>query len=80
MDAAAAFYGGFASKITLSTAEKSVLHTLVACRLAISYTYGMFSYSMDPTNEYLLLHAIPAYEALYMWWNTPEDEVSLIRL
>lgn len=75
IEAAAAFYGGYASCTPLTIAEKQVLHTLVACRLAISFTFGMYSFSQDPTNEYLLMHAQPAYNALQLWWSTPEPEI-----
>eukprot|EP00658_Telonema_sp_P-2_P057832 TRINITY_DN4624_c0_g1_i3.p1 TRINITY_DN4624_c0_g1~~TRINITY_DN4624_c0_g1_i3.p1 ORF type:complete len:375 (+),score=94.72 TRINITY_DN4624_c0_g1_i3:323-1447(+) len=75
IEAAATFYGGYASKMQLLIPEKEALHTLVACRLAISFTYGMYSYSQDPTNEYLLQHATPAYEALCLWLSVPEDEM-----
>eukprot|EP00656_Telonema_subtile_P017847 TRINITY_DN19625_c0_g1_i2.p1 TRINITY_DN19625_c0_g1~~TRINITY_DN19625_c0_g1_i2.p1 ORF type:complete len:273 (+),score=67.64 TRINITY_DN19625_c0_g1_i2:167-985(+) len=75
LDAAAYFYGGYASQLGLTSKEKEVLHTLVACRLASSYTFGMYSSAQDPHNEYLLLHALPAYDALSLWWYTPVEKV-----
>jgi len=45
----------------------SALPVLVACRLACSHVIGCYSFSKDPSNEYLLLHAGPAAEALEEW-------------
>ena len=46
----------------------ALLRVLTACRLACSYSVGMFSFSKDPTNAYLLHHASPAFLALEVWW------------
>ena len=50
-----------------------LLPVLIACRLATSYTFGMYSYSQDPSNEYLLLHATPAGRALEVWFEETEQ-------
>ena len=72
--AACTFYSGYASVRRLLPAEIEVLHTLVACRLAISVTNGAYSIEQDPNNEYLLQHAQPAWDALRTWWvDTPKD-------
>jgi Ser/Thr protein kinase RdoA (MazF antagonist) len=57
VEAAAAVYAGYLSVASLTAEERSLVCTLTACRLAISYTLGMFSYAQDPTNQYLLFHA-----------------------
>lgn len=62
--AAVALLRGLAEVEQLHRQEVGLLRTLVACRLACSYTFGMFSYSQDPSNEYLLHHAAPAGRAL----------------
>jgi Ser/Thr protein kinase RdoA (MazF antagonist) len=64
LEAAAAVYAGYRSVASLQPNEVQVICTLTACRLAISFTIGMFSYSEDPANEYLLFHAEPAWNAL----------------
>merc|ERR1712086_456024 len=69
IQAASLFYAGYNIKIPLSSTEKRALHTLVACRLALSFTFGMYSAAQDPQNEYLLLHAEPAWDALKLWWD-----------
>jgi hydroxylysine kinase len=74
----AAFYvlQGFASQFSLLPVEVDVLRVLVACRLACSHTMGCYSFSKDPGNEYLLLHAGPAAEALHDWFvATPKSEL-----
>merc|ERR1719453_642771 len=76
MDAAAHVYSGYCSVRQLLPKEQKVLYTLVACRLAISVTYGAFSTQEDPENEYLLLHAQPGWNALQFWWgDSTQDEV-----
>lgn len=76
--AAASLYSGYCSKRQLLPAEQKALHTLVACRLAISVTNGAFSVAQEPENEYLLFHAQPAWEALELWWqDTPKEEVEV---
>lgn len=47
--------------------DVAVLPTLVACRLACSATMGTYSYTKDPTNEYLLEHSKPAWTSLKQW-------------
>ena len=41
---------------------------LVSCRLACSVTLGAYSYQQNPENEYLLLHAQPAWNCLELIW------------
>merc|ERR1712038_2086931 len=59
-----AFYKGYVKEFHILNCEKNALWTLVACRLAISHTIGMYSFMKNPDNKYLLLHAEPAYTAL----------------
>lgn len=54
--------------------ETELLHTLMCARLAMSVTYGAYSYACDPGNEYLLLHAQPAWASLERLWAVPEEE------
>ena len=74
--AAQAFFRGYRSSSTspqLDPTEIRLLPVLIACRLATSYTFGMYSYSQDPSNEYLLLHATPAGRALEVWFEETEQ-------
>jgi len=76
VQAAAALYSGYCSLRQLLPEEQRALHTLVACRLAISVTNGALSQSKEPENEYLLLHAQPAWDALESWWvATPKGSI-----
>lgn len=72
-DATCSFYKGYIKQFPILKCEKNVLWTLVACRLAISHTMGMYSYSKDPNNKYLLIHAEPAYTALETLRKTSKD-------
>ena len=60
----------------LTAAELEVLPTLVACRLAISVTMGAYSYSKEPENKYLLVHAQPGWDAIGLW--TSSDPAELV--
>lgn len=72
--ASAAFLAGFNSKYPLTPNEKKHLRTLVCCRLACSATLGAYSYSQDPANKYLLLHAEPCWRTLEMVWNQVDSD------
>jgi len=66
--AAAAMLRGFHSIYPLTDTEKRHLRLLVAARLSCSVTLGAYSYSKNPDNQYLLLHAEPAWKALELIW------------
>jgi hypothetical protein len=57
----------------LSPEERRHLLLLIACRLSCSVTLGAYSYQQNPGNEYLLLHAAPAWNALDLIWGTEVD-------
>lgn len=78
LDVGRTFFSGFATATTLSGYERAVLPTLVACRLAMSCTYGALSISKDPTNEYLQLHAVPGWLALRLYWSCEVDDELLV--
>ena len=63
-----------AAKLT-SPEEVKHLKLLVCSRLVCSAVLGAYSYSKDPGNEYLLLHAQPCWLALELLWGTPDDTV-----
>lgn len=67
---------GYCEAFPLNEAELSALYVLVAARLACSATMGAYSYAQDPGNEYLLLHAAPAFRTLSAWWALDEAEVT----
>jgi len=70
VSAACAVLRGFHSVYALTEQERRHLRLLVACRLATSATLGNFSYKQNPGNEYLLLHAKPAWKALEFIWGS----------
>lgn len=74
LSAAAAMLRGYQSVCPLTAVERQHLPLLVACRLACTVTLGAYSYKQNPGNEYLLLHAVPAWDALYLIWGTDEQE------
>ena len=75
LSALCSFLRGYALAYPLSPIERKHLITLVCCRLACSATLGAYSYSQDPSNEYLLLHAEPCWNALEMLWSLDRDVV-----
>ena len=48
----------------IQTDERAVLLTLVACRLSISYTLGMYSFAQDPENGNLLSRVTFSHESI----------------
>jgi inosine triphosphate pyrophosphatase len=77
--AASATLRGYNSVYPLEDVERQHLYLLVACRLACSVTLGAYSYHQNPENEYLLLHAEPAWRALELLWgyNSGEQRVAV---
>ena len=69
LSAAASMLRGFNLVCPLTDIEKKHLRLLVASRLACSVTLGAYSYQQNPGNEYLLLHAQPAWDALTLIWS-----------
>ena len=56
--------------------ERRLLRTCVAARFAQSLTLGAYSYSLDPTNEYLLTTARRGWMILEaLWRRTTESEL-----
>jgi len=70
LSAAAAVLRGYHSVKPVSERERPYLLLLIACRLSCSATLGAYSYAQNPGNEYLLLHATPAWNALELIWGT----------
>ena len=59
--------------MTVTEEERKHLVLLIACRLACSATLGAYSYQQAPENEYLLLHATPAWNTLQLIWAGTDD-------
>jgi hypothetical protein len=70
LSAAASFLRGYNSVCPITAIEKQHLILLIACRLSCSVTLGAYSYQQNPGNTYLLLHAVPAWNALELIWGT----------
>lgn len=78
ISAACAVLRGFHQKYPLTLDERKHLRLLIACRLALSATMGNFSYKQNPQNEYLLLHAKPAWDALDFIWGSDNKTTAAI--
>jgi len=78
--AAAAMLRGFHSVYPLTDVEKNHIRLLIACRLACSCTFGAYSLRQNPENEYLLLHAQPAWNAMELIWGGRCDSTSIDNL
>eukprot|EP00300_Choanocystis_sp_HF-7_P001490 c11202_g1_i1.p1 GENE.c11202_g1_i1~~c11202_g1_i1.p1 ORF type:complete len:323 (-),score=53.42 c11202_g1_i1:10-978(-) len=57
-------FQGFSERFPLTTPEYEVLDCLCATRILTSGTFGWFSLSKDPQNQYLRKHAEPAWNTL----------------
>lgn len=75
LEAGSCMLSGYNTVFKLTPEEKEILVTLIACRCAMSVTYGAFSYFKQPDNKYLLLHAQPAWYVLETLWKTPRQEI-----
>lgn len=71
--AASAMLRGYNSVYPLQDVERRHLVLLMTCRLACSATLGAYSYQQNPENEYLLLHAEPAWKTLELIWGYDID-------
>lgn len=49
---------------------------LAACRLATSATMGWYSWTLDRSNDYLIYHATPAWEALQALRRASPEELA----
>lgn len=78
--AGAAILRGFHSTYPLTDVERKHLRLLVAARLSCSATLGAYSYQQNPENEYLLLHAEPAWKTLELVWGTSENVEAINRI
>jgi len=78
LSAAASFLRGYNSVRQLSKDERLHLPLLIACRLSCSATLGAYSYAQNPGNEYLLLHAKPAWKALDLIWGTDPERRTVV--
>lgn len=76
ISAAAALLRGYNSVCPLTEQERQHLILLIACRLSCSVTLGAYAFHKNPQNEYLLLHALPAWETLDLIWGTDESRRS----
>jgi len=74
LSVAASIYQGYITRIPLTPDEKSLLHCLIAARLAQSVTMGAYSYSQDPGNEYLLITSKTGWDALAQLWTISEAD------
>lgn len=59
----------------LNEAEFNALRVCVAARYAQSLTMGAYTYSLNPTNEYLLTSARNGWMQFSRFWNTPSTEL-----
>jgi inosine triphosphate pyrophosphatase len=76
ISAAAAMLRGFHSIYPLTKDERKHLRLLIACRLSCSVTIGAYSYQLNPQNEYLLLHAQPAWNTLELLWASHNESMA----
>ena len=70
ISAASAVLRGFNSVYPLTLGERKYLRLLISSRLSCSATLGAYSYQQNPQNEYLLLHAEPAWKTLELLWGS----------
>ncbi|EKX42325.1 hypothetical protein GUITHDRAFT_111600 [Guillardia theta CCMP2712] len=67
-------YAGYNKEVSLTQDEKEILHCLICSRLVQSLTLGAYSFSKDPTNEYLLVTAQTGWVALEALMAIREDD------
>lgn len=80
ISAGAAMLRGFHSTYPLTKVERKHLRLLIAARLSCSATLGAYSYQQNPQNEYLLLHAEPAWKTLELIWGANDFAAAIDRV
>jgi inosine triphosphate pyrophosphatase len=76
ISAASAVLRGFNSVYPLTIGERNYLRLLISSRLSCSATLGAYSYQQNPQNEYLLLHAEPAWKTLELLWGSENSDMA----
>ena len=69
---------GYTSVLALPEVERALLRVCVAGRLVQSLVLGAYSYSLDPTNDYLLTTARRGWCVLHALWDTPPDTLHVL--
>ena len=73
LSAACQVVKGYHSQFPLLEKELTMLHVLVAMRLAISVTKSAINRQKEPDNEYLLISDAPAWKLLKLWRGISSD-------
>ena len=66
---------GYLSKQRLTDLEFDALKVCVAGRYAQSLVLGAYSYTLDPSNEYLLVTEKNGWPQLKRLWDTPKVDL-----
>ncbi|XP_071482273.1 hydroxylysine kinase-like [Diadema antillarum] len=69
---------GFLSKQCLSEEEYGVIYYCVAGRLVQSLVLGLYTFSQQPQNDYLLSTQVKGWEAVSLLWSHDAHEVNLL--
>jgi len=75
LDVGGHILAGYLAKINLNQVEIESLKVCIAARYAQSLTMGAYSYSLDPTNEYLLSTAKNGWRQLRQLWKTSNSDL-----
>lgn len=66
---------GYMKERSLNEAELDSMRMCIAARFAQSLAMGAYSFSLNPTNTYLLTTAKNGWPQLKRLWNTPKKEL-----
>jgi len=79
LDAGGHLLAGYLSRRqrALTNAERTALWPCVAARFAQSLTMGAYTYSVDPSNEYIVERAERGWTLLRLiWHDTPREQLN----
>ncbi|XP_046399046.1 hydroxylysine kinase [Ischnura elegans] len=75
LEAGACFLAGYTSVRQLPESEMKILRTCIAARYAQSLILGAYSYSLNPTNDYVMTTAKLGWKQLKHFWATTSESL-----
>ncbi|KAG8228449.1 hypothetical protein J437_LFUL009100 [Ladona fulva] len=75
LEASGYVLAGYSAVRKLPEVEYKLLKICVAARFCQSLVLGAYSYSLNPTNDYVMITAKLGWKHLHYLWNTPSESI-----
>ncbi len=66
---------GYCSHTPLTDVERSMLHFLVCCRMAVEATMSLYAHSLQPSNAYIIADIPGSWALLDRLWHMTDAQV-----